>query len=145
MSLTSDNFQLGHLLTAIISISLAFVITLFLKALSHRHVPDTKLPRKRAPQTWRISNIPGSVTELEFKDALNKFMHASKWSGFSFTGSGHSENLCVATVTFREPFSPDQLQTALKKFLNIESSYLSVDSQFFGLTPLAEPKPATVE
>ena|SRR5438034_283627 len=103
--------------------------------------------------TFRISNIPRSVTKNRFGDILNIVAGAASISsgapdqprllGWSFTpaaASALSERFYVATVSLRGPPAPIQLEAAIKHEIGDKASHLRVDLDFFGLTPLADPQ-----
>ena len=99
--------------------------------------------------TFRISNIPQGVTRDQFRDILTSLSstasgitHQANLLGWSFTPasvSGLAERFCVATATFRVPPSLSDLEMVLKREIGEEASRLTVDEDFFGLTPLAVP------
>lgn len=141
-------------ITAILSLVLAFAVArsnVVWRAV-HRHW--TKKART-GPLTLKISNIPGDITKEEFKgiltnvaDETSALLDAADRPGllsWSFARSGHSEQSFVATVTFRVPPAPSQLESAIKRSMGAGSAHLRVDLDFFGLTPLADPQDPAVE
>jgi len=68
--------------------------------------------------------------------------HQPNLLGWSFTPaavSGLAERFWVATATFRVPPALSELEMAIKRKIGEEASRLTVDEDFFGLTPLADP------
>jgi hypothetical protein len=134
--------------TAILSLVLAFAVVW-----RAAYRPSKKA--RTTPLTLRISNIPRSITEGEFRRILIDLAAEINTSagaavrpellGWSCARSGHSERSFVATATFRVPPSPSQLESTIKRTMGVEAAQLRVDLDFFGLTPLADPQDPAVE
>jgi hypothetical protein len=107
------------------------------------------------PLTLRISNIPRSISKDEFEriltDAAAEIIassgaaHKPGLLGFSFAASGQSDGSYTATATFLAAPSLTQLESAIKRKQNLEWGYLRVDQDFFGLTPLTDPRDPSAE
>lgn len=108
--------------------------------------------------TWRISKIPGSVTEAEFLRTLNNLPcspdvidsgqnNVVRWSFAQAAASADTERFKTATVTFGTV--PTQFQTTSNPMtidLIGNAEPVTIDSHFHGLTPLNNPSgPPTVE
>jgi hypothetical protein len=105
--------------------------------------PTTRSPAKPKPvrryQTYRISNIPISVTQDVLREALVETGTDGILLGFSCglaVASTLSPKYRVATVTFAEAPDITELQKDLRICLGKHAALLRVDSNFFGLTPL---------
>ncbi|KAH0557097.1 hypothetical protein GP486_005115 [Trichoglossum hirsutum] len=125
-------------------------------AFSMRRGSPPSLPKPRVtPLTLRISNIPGSIVKGDFEKVLAKIAAEMDGSpdaprqpgmlGWSFAASGYSERSIVATATFHASPSPTQLESAIKRNMDVDWSRLRVDLDFFGLTPLADPPDPKVD
>jgi hypothetical protein len=123
----------------------------FARSASHK----SQMKTRTRPLTLRISNIPKDVTKSDFEKILKGLaaeMNASSSApsdpgilGWSFAASGHSEQSCIATVTFHTSPAPTQLQMAIKRSIDVDWGRLRVDLDFFGFTPLADPSDPVVE
>jgi hypothetical protein len=99
--------------------------------------------------TLRISNIPQHVTRDQIRDILTSLSstasgvaHQRNLLGWSFTPAAVSdlaERFWVATATFRVPLALSELEMAIKRKIGEEASRLTVDEDFFDITPLADP------
>jgi hypothetical protein len=107
------------------------------------------------PRTLRISNIPRSISKSDFEailahvalevNALSDAADQPGLLGWSFAAAAHSEGSFVATATFCASLAPAQVEAAIRRSLQLDWGRLRVDTDFFGLTPLAEPKSPAVE
>lgn len=64
-----------------------------------------------------------------------------KWTllGFSYSPSAapsHAERYAVATATFANGPTVSELEKSIKREIGVKASRLTVDLDFFGLTPL---------
>lgn len=119
-----------------------------LPKLQPKSKPKRILASPKKFQTFRISNIPQSVTKVKFREALNKLSgnqgsYPSNISAFSFEPAaafGLTDRFRVACVTF--VVSPDVaiLESTLKGEFGIEADRLRTDSDFFGITPIYSPE-----
>ncbi|KAK4061045.1 hypothetical protein Trihar35433_9970 [Trichoderma harzianum] len=107
-------------------------------------------PAIRRSLTFRISNIPLEVTRDKLEDILTKHVPMTTETGhdqsnllrFSYSPAAVSmlaKRFAVATVTFAEAPDLGKLEKFLKKTIGDRNNGLIVDSDFFGLTPLADP------
>jgi hypothetical protein len=128
-------------LALILSIGLALII-------ARPNAKRTRVLHKstRMFLTFRISNIPRDVTGDQIRDILSStasgIAHQPNLLGWSFTPAvvpGLAERFWVATATFRVPPALSELEMAIKRKIGEEASRLTVDEDFFGLTPLADP------
>lgn len=148
MSETLVDMAVAIAITAILALVVAFAIW---RAVYHSkmELAQTK------PLTLRISNIPGNITKERLGDILTDLAVKMSTStgaadrpqllGWSFMRSGHTERSFVATATFSVPPAPSQLESDIKCAMDVGSAHLRVDSDFFGLTPLAGPEDPAVE
>jgi hypothetical protein len=136
--------------TLTVTTVLATVLALFLAfAFNQRWFRKRSVVAKAPPKprTFRISGILQGLSRQEFRDILtNLRVETSSISpvsvqlellGWSFA-LGHSRQSSIATATFCPPPATDQLRSAIRKEIK-DSNYLRVDTDFFGLTPLADP------
>jgi hypothetical protein len=130
----------GFSVIGIVVIILSFVYLLW-KPTSTK----TQAPQKRKPITFRVSNIPISITKEDFKlilecatDSLSHGKGASRCEllGWSYARSGHSPQFCVATTTFRGSPDPGKLEAAIRHDVTKNLALLRVDSNFFGMTTI---------
>ena len=144
---TPTSMAIAALASAVMSFVLAFVMWTALH-------PTPAKPARPKALTLRISNIPTKITKEEFKEVLANAAKKMSFSsgpasepllGWSFARSGHSDRFSVGTATFGIPPAPSQLEAAIKGALGEGSTYLRVDLDFFGITPLADPPGAEVE
>lgn len=108
---------------------------------------------------FRISNIPREVVDKDkFLDILTKLpatagdtvnKHQSTLLGFSYSPSAapsHAGRYAVATATFEHGPTVSELEKLIKHEIGVKASRLTVDLDFFGLTPLTDPlRDITVE
>ncbi|KAI9763914.1 MAG: hypothetical protein M1840_009026 [Geoglossum simile] len=107
------------------------------------------------PRTLRISNVPGTISKSDFEAILahvaaevNAPSDAADQPGllgWSFAATAHSEGSFVATATFRASLAPAQLEAAIRRSAKLDWGRLRVDTDFFGLTPLADPASPAVD
>lgn len=141
---------MDHIITVVVATFLTFMAVY----VALTRVQTRRLKRGK-PLTYRISNIPISISREEFEAALtcskDKLCHSDPFCpqpallGWSYARSGHSSQFCVATATFSASPAADEVEAAMKRELNLETTYLRVDLDFFGLTPLVDPINAIVE
>ncbi|EHK19922.1 uncharacterized protein TRIVIDRAFT_122435, partial [Trichoderma virens Gv29-8] len=103
----------------------------------------------RRSLTFRISSIPRGVDREKFRDILTRLPTTNsarelKWTllGFSYSPSAapsQAQRYAVATATFANAPTLSELEKSIKREIGIDASRLKVDSDFFGLTPLADP------
>lgn len=103
----------------------------------------------RRSLAFRISNIPREVVDKDnFRDILIRLpaeagdtASKSKWTllGFSYSPSAapsQAERYAVATATFEDAPTVSELEKLIKREIGVKASRLTVDLDFFGLTPL---------
>ncbi|OPB46269.1 ankyrin repeat protein [Trichoderma guizhouense] len=123
------------------------------------YIPSTPLPITtsiaaigpaiRRSLTFRISNIPLEVARDKLEDILTRLPKTTETGHgqsnllrFSYSPAAVSmlaKRFAVATVTFGEAPDLGELEKFLKKAIGDRDNGLIVDSDFFGLTPLADP------
>jgi hypothetical protein len=129
-------------------VSLRFIFISFYCSGTKRQMPmDSRVPCKFL--TFRISNIPRYITPNQLRDILTSPLVAAECiSGqLDLLGLSHSpaalsslaERYWVATATFHAAPDMTKLETAIKRQMGARASRLTVDLDFFGLTPLADP------
>lgn len=106
----------------------------------------------RKSLTFRISNIPREVVDKDkfldiltkppatAGDTVNKLQ--STLLGFSYSPSAvpsHAGRYAVATATFEHAPTVSELEKFIKREIGVKASRLTVDLDFFGLTPLTNP------
>ncbi|KAL6821770.1 hypothetical protein J3E69DRAFT_367941 [Trichoderma sp. SZMC 28015] len=106
-------------------------------------------PAIRRSLTFRISNIPLEVARDKLEDILTRLPKTTETGHgqsnllrFSYSPAAVSmlaKRFAVATVTFAEAPDLGELEKFLKKAIGDRDNGLIVDSDFFGLTPLADP------
>lgn len=106
----------------------------------------------RRSLAFRISNIPQEVVDRDklldiltklpatAGDTVNKLQ--STLLGFSYSPSAapsHAGRYTVATATFEHAPTVSELEKFIKREIGVKASRLTVDLDFFGLTPLTNP------
>ncbi|VUC26118.1 unnamed protein product, partial [Clonostachys rosea] len=126
-----------------------FGAQLNLPKLQPKSTPKRSTVKRKKFQTFRISNIPQSVTKEQFREALNKLSgndaeggSPSNISAFSFEPSaafGLADRFRVACVTFVNSPDVGKLESTLKGEIGVEADRLRTDTDFFGTTPIYSP------
>ena len=129
---------------------LVFVFAVVRSGGAPKGVDQTKA---RAFLTFRISNIPRKVTKCDFQEILASLAEEMSTSlgavsqpnlvGWSFAPAAApqlSQRFSVATITFCVSPTAPELEATIKRRIGVEAGRLTVDLDFFGLTPLADPQ-----
>ncbi|KAF2181720.1 hypothetical protein K469DRAFT_588829, partial [Zopfia rhizophila CBS 207.26] len=125
-------------------------LALALASTNGRRISDNQ-GKARKFLTFRISNVPQSLSEGQFRDILisddmstapdnTAQANLLGWSFAPAAASTISERFCVATATFRVPPAASKLEATFKRKIGVGAGRLKVDLDFFGLTPLADPQ-----
>jgi len=106
-------------------------------------------PKKGPGRTFRITSIPLEVSQHQLQSSLKDLMEVpeqQRWLKCSLVAVSKKQ---IATVTFESGEPPDLLECKpghkANLLLNDIDGYLSVDCDFFGMTPLYCGKDPTVE
>lgn len=142
---------------ALFTLLAVFAATVFILVVLHSKNKRIGREKKQSHLvTFRISNIPKRLTEIEFRDILLKLpdgastssvtsvrTNLSGWSFAPAAASTLSDRSWVATATFHNPPTLGHLETAIKREIGPEAGRVRVDSDFLGLTPLADCRQGT--